>query len=190
MIEQLLEYDTQLFSYLNSLGSETWDGLWLTITNKFASIPIYAILLYLVYKKFGTRVTVIVVLTTALMITFTDQLTNLAKDFFERPRPCQEDSLQATIRYVAPRCGKFSFFSGHATSTMAGAVFIGLILRNSFRYLPFLMLLWAFLVAYSRVYVGVHYPLDIFVGMIVGASAGFGFYKLEQYFERRFKATS
>ena len=190
MIEQLLEYDTQLFSYLNSLGSETWDGLWLTITNKFASIPIYAILLYLVHKKFGTRVTVIVVLTTALMITFTDQLTNLAKDFFERPRPCQEDSLQATIRYVAPRCGKFSFFSGHATSTMAGAVFIGLILRNSFRYLPFLMLLWAFLVAYSRVYVGVHYPLDIFVGMIVGASAGFGFYKLEQYFERRFKATS
>lgn len=190
MIDQLLIYDTQLFTYLNSLGSETWDGLWLTITNKFASIPIYVILLYLVYKKFGWKVTAIAVVTTALMITFTDQLTNLAKDFFQRPRPCQEDSLQATIRYVAPRCGKFSFFSGHATSTMAGAVFIGLLLKDWFKYVPFLMLLWAFLVAYSRVYVGVHYPLDILVGMCVGALSGLAFFKLEQYLEGRFITSS
>ena len=186
MIDQLLQYDTQLFTYLNSLGSTTWDTLWLVITNKFASIPIYLVLLYLVQKNFGWRYTAVVVVTTALMITFTDQLTNLAKDFFERPRPCQEDSLQASIRYVAPRCGKFSFFSGHATSTMAGAVFISLILRSRYRYLPFMMLFWAFLVSYSRVYVGVHYPLDIFTGMIVGALAGLGCYQLEKYLQQRF----
>ncbi|MDC7999302.1 phosphatase PAP2 family protein [Gilvibacter sediminis] len=189
MIDQLLQYDSELFIYLNSLGSTTWDNLWLVITNKFASIPIYAILLYLVYKNFGWKFTAVVVVTTALMITFTDQLTNLAKDFFERPRPCQEASLEGIIRYVAPRCGKFSFFSGHATSTMAGAVFISLILRSRYKYLPFLMLFWAFLVSYSRVYVGVHYPLDIFTGMIVGALAGLSFYKLERYLQRRF-ATS
>ena len=175
MIDQLLQYDTQLFTYLNSLGSTTWDNLWLVITNKFASIPIYLVLLYLVQKNFGWRYTAVVVVTTALMITFTDQLTNLAKDFFERPRPCQEDSLEASIRYVAPRCGKFSFFSGHATSTMAGAVFISLILRSRYR-----------LVSFSRVYVGVHYPLDIFTGMIVGALAGLGFYQLEKYLQQRF----
>ena len=76
MIDQLLQYDTQLFTYLNSLGSTTWDTLWLVITNKFASIPIYLVLLYLVQKNFGWRYTAVVVVTTALMITFTDQLTN------------------------------------------------------------------------------------------------------------------
>ena len=52
MIEQLLEYDTELFLFLNNLGSETWDGLWLIITNKLASIPLYAILLFLLYKRY------------------------------------------------------------------------------------------------------------------------------------------
>jgi undecaprenyl-diphosphatase len=69
---------------------------------------------------------------------------------------------------------------------MAGAVFISLILRSRYRYLPFMMLFWAFLVSYSRVYVGVHYPLDIFTGMIVGALAGLGFYQLEKYLQQRF----
>lgn len=185
MIDQLLQYDTQVFTYLNGLGSPTWDWLWLIITNKFASIPIYAVLLFLAFKKYGWKVTVGIVVTTALMITFTDQLTNFFKDWFERPRPCQEASLQETIRYVAPRCGKFSFFSGHATSTMAGAVFIGLLLRKWFKYLPYIMLFWAFLVAYSRVYVGVHYPVDILTGMLVGASAGWMFYKLARVIEKR-----
>lgn len=55
MIEQLLEYDTELFVFLNNLGSPTWDNLWLIITNKFAFIPLYAILLFLLYKKFGLK---------------------------------------------------------------------------------------------------------------------------------------
>lgn len=185
MIEQLLQYDTQLFTFLNSLGSTTWDWLWLVITNKFASVPIYLVLLVLVQRKYGWKLTIAIVLVTALMITFTDQLTNLFKDFFERPRPCQEAALKESIRYVAPRCGKFSFFSGHATSTMAGAVYIGLILRKWFKYLPFIMLFWAFLVSYSRVYVGVHYPLDIVTGMLVGGLAGFSFYKLFRFVESR-----
>ena len=185
MIDQLLQYDTQLFTFLNGLGSTTWDWLWLIITNKLASIPVYAVLLFLVYKHYGWKVTIGVVVTTALMITFTDQLTNFVKDYFERPRPCQEDSLQATIRYVAPRCGKYSFFSGHATSTMAGAVFIGLLLRKWYKYIPFIMLFWAALVSYSRVYVGVHYPVDIITGMLVGGLAGWAFYKLERLVEKR-----
>ncbi len=185
MIDQLLQYDTQLFTYLNSLGSATWDWLWLIITNKFASAPIYAILLFLAYKKYGWRITIGIVVITALMITFTDQLTNFVKDYFERPRPCQEDALQQSIRYVAPRCGKFSFFSGHATSTMAGAVYIGLLLKKWYKYVPFIMLFWAFLVSYSRIYVGVHYPIDIVTGMLVGGLSGFAFYKLERVVEKR-----
>ena len=53
MLDQLLQYDKELFLFLNNLGSETWDGLWLIITNKLSSVPLYAILLFLIYKKFG-----------------------------------------------------------------------------------------------------------------------------------------
>jgi undecaprenyl-diphosphatase len=187
MIDSLLELDSELFVFLNSLGSPTWDGLWLVITNKFASIPIYAVLLFLVFKKYGWRVGLTIIIVTALMITFTDQLTNFFKDTVKRPRPCQEESLNEVIRYIAPRCGKFSFFSGHATSTMAGAVFISLLLRKWFKYLPFIMVFWAFLVAYSRIYVGVHYPIDIIVGMAVGGLAGWLFYKLQQFVVKRLK---
>lgn len=181
MIDTLVAWDSELFVYLNSLGSPTWDSLWLIITNKFASAPVYLVLLILVFKKYGWRVGLTIVVVTALMITFTDQLTNFFKDTVKRPRPCQEESLQEVIRYIAPRCGKYSFFSGHATSTMAGAVFIGLLLKKWFKYVPFIMLFWAFLVAYSRVYVGVHYPIDILVGMAVGGFSGWMFFKLQQF---------
>ena len=55
MIDQILQLDTELFLYLNNLGSETWDNLWLLITNKLTFIPYYAILLFLLYKKFGLK---------------------------------------------------------------------------------------------------------------------------------------
>ena len=76
MIEQLLEYDTELFIFLNNLGSETWDTLWLIITDKLTFIPLYAILLFLLYKKYGLKSLLVFVVVVALMITFTDQITN------------------------------------------------------------------------------------------------------------------
>ena len=90
MLEQLLQYDTELFVYLNALGSETWDNLWLIITNKLTFIPLYALLLFLLYKKFGLKSMLVFVVVVALMITFTDQITNVFKRGFQRPRPCGE----------------------------------------------------------------------------------------------------
>ena len=86
-MEQLLEYDHELFLYLNGLGNESWDFLWLIITNKLYAAPLYAVLIYLIYKNFGLKGTVISVLVVAAMITCTDQLANLFKHGFERPRP-------------------------------------------------------------------------------------------------------
>jgi undecaprenyl-diphosphatase len=158
MIEELLKYDTQLFLFLNNLGSEPWDNLWRIITNKFTFIPLYAILLFLVYKNYGLKGMLIILICAALMNTAADQLANLFKHGFERPRPCREESLQNIMRYVVDRCGRFGFFSGHSVNSMATAVFMGLLLKNRFRYLPFILLFWAFFVGYSRIYVGVHYP--------------------------------
>lgn len=178
MLEQLLQLDEQLFVYLNSLGSERWDGLWLFITNKYAWIPLYALLLYLVFRNFGLKNMLIVMVLVGVMITFTDQLANLFKHGFARPRPCREEHLSELIRYIAPRCGRFGYFSAHAASSMALAVFLGLLFRKMYKNLVFLMLFWAAIVGYSRIYVGVHYPLDTLTGFIIGALVGFGFYKI------------
>tara|TARA_R110002049_G_scaffold12343_1_gene55457 strand:+ start:2316 stop:2885 length:570 start_codon:yes stop_codon:yes gene_type:complete len=186
MIEQLLEYDTELFLFLNNLGSTTWDGLWLIITNKLASIPLYAILLFLLYKHYGLKALLVFVVTVALMITFTDQITNVFKRFFERSRPCGTAGVMDQMRFIAVRCGKYGFFSGHASNSMSVAVFAGLILKPYYKNLIFVLLFWSATVAYSRIYVGVHYPLDIFCGLTFGAISGFLFYKLARYLLEKF----
>lgn len=186
MIEQLLKYDTELFLFLNNLGSNSWDGLWLVITNKLTFIPLYAVLLFLLYKKYGVKSMLIFIVVIALMITFTDQITNVFKRGFERPRPCGEAGLIDQMRFIAVRCGKYGFFSGHSSNSMAVAVFTGLMLKSYYKNLIFILLFWSAVVAFSRIYVGAHYPLDIISGLTFGAIAGFLFYRLSLYLLNRF----
>jgi undecaprenyl-diphosphatase len=121
------------------------------------------------------------------MIVFTDQITNLFKDGFERLRPCYDEDTRDLMRLVRSTCGgKFGYFSGHASNSMAVAVFAGLVLRNKYKYLVFLMLLWSSLMAYSRIYIGVHFPLDAISGMLFGGFSGFIFYKILKYLEVKF----
>tara|TARA_B100000795_G_scaffold223221_1_gene178338 strand:+ start:15247 stop:15816 length:570 start_codon:yes stop_codon:yes gene_type:complete len=187
MIDTLLHYDEQLFLYLNNLGSPSWDEFWRIITEKWSSIPLYVLLLFLVFKNFGIKATCIVMLCAAVMITATDQLANLFKYIlFKRPRPCRVEELQALMRFVADGCGRYGYFSAHAASSMAAAVFIGLFLKPYYKTLPFILLLWAGVVAYSRIYLGVHYPLDIVTGMFFGAWIGLAIFKLNRWAQQRF----
>lgn len=186
MLEKLVAYDTELFLFLNNLGSPTWDQMWLIITNEFTFVPMYAVLLFLLYKKFGLKALLIFVVVVALMITFTDQVTNIFKRVVARPRPCGTASLVDHMRFIAVRCGKYGFFSGHSSNSMAAAVFAGLILRPYYKNLIFILLFWSVIVAYSRIYVGVHYPLDILCGFTFGALSGFIFYKLAKYLLKRY----
>lgn len=191
MIETLLTYDTELFLFLNNLGTERWDGFWHIVTEKWSSIPLYAIMLYLVYRHYGWKGTLVVLVSVALMITATDQLANLFKYGIERPRPCRVEALQSQMRPLVDGvgCGRFGFFSAHAASSMAAAVFLGLALRKYYRYLPFLLLFWAVIVAYSRIYLGVHYPLDIIAGMFFGGMLGWIFYRINRWGQQRFNAS-
>ena len=186
MLEQLLQYDKELFLFLNNLGSDTWDGLWLVITNKWSFIPLYALLLFLIHKKFGMKTMWMAIIVIALMITFTDQITNLFKHTFKRPRPCREEDLLEVMRCVASRCGRYGFFSGHSSNSMAAAVFAGLLLKPYYKNLIFILLFWSAVVAYSRIYVGVHYPLDIVCGLTFGALSGFMFYKLLLFLKKKY----
>ena len=179
MLEGLLQADRDLFLFLNNLGSETWDGFWLFLTNKWSSIPIYVILLLLSYRQFGIKRTVLILITVALLITTSDQLANFFKYGVQRLRPCYEQDLFESMRLVKSTCGgKFSFFSAHAANSFAVAGLFAGLFRNHFRGLAVLLLIWALLVSYSRIYIGVHYPLDIISGMLVGLLFSWLFGKL------------
>jgi len=186
MIDQLILNDQELFLFLNNLGTPTWDAFWLLITNKLTFIPLYALLLFFIYKKFGLKTLAFSVLLIVLMVTFTDQITNLFKDGFQRARPCRQEGVMEKMRFIAVRCGKYGFFSGHASNTMAAAVFAGLLLKPYYKNLIFILLFWSVIVAYSRIYVGVHYPLDVVCGMTFGALSGFMFYKILRYVIKRY----
>ncbi|KUJ62064.1 phosphoesterase [Flavobacteriaceae bacterium CRH] len=171
MLENIKELDTNLLVYLNGLGSETYDGFWLFITNQLYWTPFFLFLFYIIYKKIGGKQTLYIVLFIAILIIFTDQVTNLVKYNFQRLRPCNNPEINTHIRLVLIR-KSYSFFSGHAANTMAVATFLYLILKGRIKYFGFLFL-WPLIFAYSRVYLGVHYPGDILTGYFFGALFGF-----------------
>lgn len=187
MIESIIDKDIELLIFLNNLGTTQWDGFWLIVTNKFSAIPLYILLLYLAFKHYGLRRTVILVLFITLLITASDQTSNLFKYGFKRLRPCHDENIVDLIRLVKERCGGlYSYFSAHASNSMAIAVFFSLLFKNKIKYLSYLLIIWALFVAYSRIYIGVHFPLDVLTGAIIGAIYATLIYKLFNIFTRKF----
>ena len=186
-MEQIFEWDKELYLFLNNLGSPFWDRFWLLITYKWTWIPLYIFLLFLIFRKFGAKGTLITAIVIALLITASDQLANVFKHAFERPRPCRQEGVMEYARYIAERCGRFGYFSAHASSSTGLAVFVGLLLKREYPKLPYLMIIWAAAVAYSRIYVGVHYPLDVVTGMLIGSLLAYLFYVLHLFLVEKFK---
>ena len=181
----IFRFDEELLIFLNKLGNNSWDPFWLQVTDKTTWIPMYVIVLIIFFKYYGWKKTIFTLLIIALLITFTDQLVNLVKETFERLRPNKDPEIREMIR-VVKNSGGFSFFSGHATNSTAVALFIVLSLRSYTKWV-FLLFIWPLLFAYSRIYLGVHYPLDIIAGILTGIIIGFAFYKVNQILLKKIK---
>lgn len=177
MLHDLITYDKELFLFLNNLGNTSWDDFWLFITHKFSAVPLYVLLLYLSFKQFGLKQTMVLLVSAILMIVVTNGLGDFFKYGFQRLRPCFDIEISELVRLVKKSCGgKYGYFSAHAGNTMAVAVFFAVLLKN--KYLVLFLVIWAMLVAYSRIYLGVHFPLDVLTGMLVGLIFGWLFAKL------------
>lgn len=187
MLETLLELDRNLFVFLNSMGSEAYDGFWLFITKQINWIPIFAIIMYLVFKHLGWRHAVLIILVMALLIVLTDQTTNLFKNYFQRLRPVNNTDLDSVIHFVHKR-SSFSFISGHASNSMAAAFFLYKVLKPYLKYMGFIFL-WPLIFAYSRIYLGLHYPGDILCGYVWGILMALIMLKLYVYLRDRYFPT-
>lgn len=176
MLEKIIDLDKQLLVYLNSLGSERWDGMWLIITQQGYWAPVFLFVFYLLQKKIGWKQFGWYILFIAVMIALCDQTVNLFKYSFERLRPCNDLEINRMLRIVKTS-SSFSFFSGHATNSMASTVVTFMILRKYYKH-AYLLFLFPLIFAYSRLYFGLHFPTDILTGYAFGATVGFIVYKL------------
>ena len=171
MLEKIIHFDKEAFVFLNNLGSEDYDSLWLIITKQIYWTPLFLAVFYLLQKNIGWKKFGYFILFLATLILITDQTANFFKWYFERPRPCNDEEIKSLIRIVKTS-KSFSFFSAHAANSMATTIFTFSLLKKYFKYSYFLFLFPA-IFAYSRIYLGLHFPLDILTGYLVGGFFGF-----------------
>ena len=190
MIEKILNYDIELFLYLNNLGTTKYDKFWVLLSEIEANIFFYLLALgiFIFYSKTKLNSKLIFLLTfIIILILIADQTSNLSKDFFERLRPCYNESIKSTVRLVKESCGgRFGFFSAHASNSFSLAIFFGLLLKKQSGMFIYISLVFASFISYSRIYLGVHFPLDIIFGGIFGIINGFIIFKLYELFIKSF----
>tara|TARA_R110002051_G_scaffold43769_1_gene89325 strand:+ start:11292 stop:11867 length:576 start_codon:yes stop_codon:yes gene_type:complete len=176
MLDKILQWDRDAFVYLNSLGIEQYDVFWSTVTKFPPWIPLFALIIILLFVKFSKREVITMLLIILVMAAFVATLTDLTKNVVERLRPNNDEELNTIIRILRSPSG-FSFFSGHASSSFSIITLTVLFLRKKFKWV-YLFYIWPILFALSRVYVGVHFPIDIIVGSLVGIFSAWLFYRL------------
>ena len=112
-----------------------------------------------------------------------DQTANLFKNYFHRLRPCNDEEIKSVIRIVKSSA-TYSFFSGHAANSMGTTIFAYMILKKFYKH-AYLLFLFPLIFAYSRIYLGLHFPLDILTGYVFGATFGFICFKFYYKFISR-----
>ena len=185
MLEKIVSLDKKVFIFLNGLGSETFDGMWLIITKQIYWTPLFLLIFYLLYKKIGGKNLLIVLGFIAVLLLVCDQTANIFKHLVHRLRPCNDPEIKDIIRIVHSS-SSFSFFSGHATNSMATTVFVFLLFKRYYKY-AVLLFLFPLIFTYSRIYLGLHFPIDILTGYLFGAVFGYFFHKLFLWTGRKYE---
>ena len=173
MMEQLLDLDTRLLHLVNGSHSAFVDGVMMMLTNGLTWLPLYIALFILVIKNNESMEQIMLITGCALLcILISDGLADfIAKPLVARWRPTSDPLVKYTIDVVDNyRPGKYGFFSAHAANTMSLAVFMSLLVRH--RIFTLAIVFWSLINCYSRLYLGVHYPLDILTGMVCGVLVG------------------
>jgi undecaprenyl-diphosphatase len=172
----LNDMDHQLFLYLNGLHNPFFDQVMFVATKGVIWLPVYLVFLFLVIKEYRWQALWIIFFA-ALMILASDQLANLVKDATQRLRPSHETGLEVHL-VNAYKGGTYGFYSAHASNTFSVAIFLMVLLGRSWRYFFIPVLVWAFFMSYTRIYLGVHFPGDTLAGILAGVLMGYLFARI------------
>jgi undecaprenyl-diphosphatase len=169
MLEKLVAIDRNLFLWLNSHNAPFFDKVMWFISGTLEWLPLYLALIGYIIYRYRWR-SVVVILSILIAVALADQLAVKAfKEVFQRLRPSQNPEIQNLVHIVNDyRGGMYGFVSNHAANTFALAVFSSLLFRN--KCFTLFILMWASIVSYSRIYLGVHYPGDVIFGALLGAT--------------------
>lgn len=185
-VHSIVRIDQELFLWLNGLHTPWLDTVMYWVTYKFTWIPLYILLIAVTIRAEGWKKGGFMVIAVVMAVAVADKITSgLMKPYFLRLRPCHDPTITAIMHHVTDCGGMYGFASSHASTSFALAITWFSLLRSRVPQMVFLFL-WAAVYAYSRVYVGVHYPLDILVGALVGLLVGYCFVQLYYIFLKRY----
>ncbi len=181
MFDKIVEADKSLLLFLNSLHFPLGDKIMLFFTAALPWIPLYVIIAYYIVHKYykierKPKYAFVVISAAIIVFAITDMGSSFIKDLTERYRPGHDNDLKNIVRLLDGTGGRYGFVSSHASNVFGLATFTSLIFRKRYYTIP--IYTWAFLVSYSRIYVGRHFPTDVFFGAILGIIAGLALYKL------------
>jgi len=166
VLDFIQEYDVAILDFLNGLGVVKTDPFWLFITKKYVWIPFFVILFFFAFKKFSKKQILIILIAGVIMLGLVLGLTEIVKNVIVRDRPCNNSALDGLFREVIhPK--SYSFYSGHAATSVAVTAYFISLLHKQFK-LIYVLILWSVMFMFSRLYFAAHYPSDILVGILVG----------------------
>ncbi len=176
MLEHIENIDREITIIINNLSHDYLDYIMIFLSNKYVWIPLYIYLIFLLWKYDKKNFTINIVICSGSVIVADFITSSIMKPYFERLRPCQDNSMLDLINIVSGCGKKFSFASSHASTTFSLATIFFYITRGDIK----LLFLWSLLIGYSRIYLGVHYFLDVIIGFLVGFLTSMIIYRISK----------
>lgn len=175
VIQTISGWDKSAFLYLNSSHNSLMDYVMTLFTLTPTWLMFYGAILYIIVRKYG-RKSLPIIISLALVILLSDQVSGLIKHSVMRLRPSNDPAMAPMTHVFLTKGGLYGFVSAHAANAFSFATFSALLFRS--RGYAVFITVWALLIAYTRIYLGVHYPGDILGGIALGAFFGWGVFKL------------
>lgn len=173
-MNKLIELDYRLFFFINrELQNTFFDAVLPLMREKYFWIPLYVIIAGWLIYEFRFR-SLIIAVSAVITLLLTDQFaSSIIKPGIKRLRPCNDPDLMAQIHLLTDCGSGFSFVSSHAANHFGFAIFFILLFGGKYFWLTPVALLWATIISFAQVYVGLHFPLDVICGAILGLMMGF-----------------
>lgn len=187
MLENIKQLDTKLFLYINGKHNSFFDTIMYWASDKLFWIPFYMIIVFIIIKEYK-RQSISILISVGVLIALCDQTaSHLIKQLVKRLRPSHEPLLNGLIHLSkAGPGGQYGFVSSHSANAFGLATFLILLLPKKYNYLKWILAFWASLVAYSRIYNGVHYPLDVIIAGILGMCLGYIVIKAYLLYQKKY----